>query len=1097
MRPLKLTMSAFGPYAGRVVVDLEKLGQQGLYLITGDTGAGKTTLFDAITYALYGEPSGDNRDASMFRSKYAQPDTPTFVELVFSYGGQTYTVRRNPEYERPSRRGAKSVLQKADAELSLPDGRLVTKTREVTREITRIIGLDRGQFSQIAMIAQGDFLKLLLADTKSRQEIFREIFKTRYYMVFQDRTKERAASLQKACEGARASVRQYIAGVLCPTEDPLRPSLEKAQAGELLFQDTVELVGRLIARDQAEEDRQQNVLEQLDRELNETAALLGKAEAAEKTRKNLTRAIASRDALLPRLAAARKAQESQQAKAPQREVLSRELTALQAMLPQYQELTEKEGALAALDKQIADGRQVQTNQVTSQQTKIQMLNSWKQELDSLSSAEAEQERLLRETDQVKDHKSALESLQNQVQTWQQNRQTLTRLRTRRQHLTDQQETLSQDLGEKKETLEASQSELQQMQGLPEKKQNLLYLSQRAQEKQKSIQNLRTVLDGCKVSRQKLKTAQETYQRDRTQAEQAEELYRQANRAFLDAQAGLLAQSLKDGKPCPVCGSIHHPSPAWLADEAPTEAQLDAAKAALDAAQQAAQAASLAAGKEKSALQEREQALLTQMLPYVSSPALDQADQQLDACQKDTAAELEQLHQKQEILDRQLARRTQLEKEITRQQTALDSLTRQQKALEDESSQTDRDLSSLEGQQKQLEKIILPALENQLEGCTLENAPAGIQQALENAAKDLLRLDSQSEALRQKISRKEELNHLIPQQEQDLKELERTAAAQREQLAAAVSRQEELTAQAGALKARLPYPDAAAAQQKASGLAADIKAMDDAAQKAADDAADCKSRLSAAEASIAQLEQLLENEPKVDVEALQQRSRELNSRRAEMTQSQKTVHARRAANQSALEKMQGKAADLEKLEKEYTWVRALSDTVNGALSGREKVTLETYIQTTFFDRILQRANLRLLVMSGGQYELKRRRAAENNRSLSGLELDVIDHYNGSERSVKSLSGGESFKASLSLALGLADEVQSAAGGIRLDTMFVDEGFGSLDEESLQQAIRALSALTEGNRLVGIISHVAELKEKIDKQIVVTKDKVGGSRVEIIV
>ena len=243
--------------------------------------------------------------------------------------------------------------------------------------------------------------------------------------------------------------------------------------------------------------------------------------------------------------------------------------------------------------------------------------------------------------------------------------------------------------------------------------------------------------------------------------------------------------------------------------------------------------------------------------------------------------------------------------------------------------------------------------------------------------------------------------------------------------------------------------------------------------------------------------MLESGQKVDIQAQQQRSDELTRQRSEAAQAQKTIHARLVTNKTALENMQEKAADLEKLEKRYTWVRALSNTVNGNLAGKEKVALETYIQMTFFDRILQRANVRLLVMSGGQYELKRRREAENNRSQSGLELDVIDHYNGSQRSVKSLSGGESFKASLSLALGLSDEIQSAAGGIRLDTMFVDEGFGSLDEESLQQAIRALTGLTEGNRLVGIISHVAELKEKIDKQIVVTKDKSGGSRVEILV
>ena len=259
MRPLKLTVSAFGPYAGTTVMDLEQLGDQGLYLITGDTGAGKTTIFDAITYALYGEPSGDDRDPSMFRSKYAQPETPTQVELVFSYGGKTYTVRRNPEYERPAKKGGGTTTQKADAELFLPDGSLVTKAREVTREITEIIGLNRSQFSQIAMIAQGDFRKLLQADTKSRQEIFREIFKTRYYMVFQEKVKGEAIRLQRDCESARASVQQYIGGVVCQEADLLRPKLLKAQAGDLPYQDTVELIQRLIDQDQKEETSCQEI----------------------------------------------------------------------------------------------------------------------------------------------------------------------------------------------------------------------------------------------------------------------------------------------------------------------------------------------------------------------------------------------------------------------------------------------------------------------------------------------------------------------------------------------------------------------------------------------------------------------------------------------------------------------------------------------------------------------------------------------------------------------------------------------------------------------------------------------------------------------
>lgn len=248
--------------------------------------------------------------------------------------------------------------------------------------------------------------------------------------------------------------------------------------------------------------------------------------------------------------------------------------------------------------------------------------------------------------------------------------------------------------------------------------------------------------------------------------------------------------------------------------------------------------------------------------------------------------------------------------------------------------------------------------------------------------------------------------------------------------------------------------------------------------------------------IAELEKQLEEKCVINVETEEERRRSLSMTKTELSQRLKAVNVRIAANRTALENIRKKSVALAELEHKWSWVKALSNTANGNITGKEKIMLETYIQMTYFDRILIRANTRLMVMTGGQYELKRRRVSENNRSKSGLELDVIDHYNGTERSIKSLSGGESFKASLSLALGLSDEIQASAGGIKLDTMFVDEGFGSLDEESLQQAVRALAELTEGNRLVGIISHVSELKEKIDKQIVVRKERTGGSRVSIV-
>lgn len=242
MRPIKLVMSAFGPYAGRTEVDFEKLGTNGLYLITGDTGAGKTTIFDAIAYALYDKASGDLRDSSMLRSKYADLETPTEVELVFAYDSKKYTVKRNPEYERKAKKGDGVKVQKAEAKLTYPDGRVVNKIKEVNAAIVEIMGVDRNQFSQIAMIAQGDFRKLLVADTKERQEIFRKIFKTDYYRILQDKIKSEYSAVRNEYEVAQNSVKQYISGIMCDENDVLNIEAAKAKNGEMLVEDVVELI---------------------------------------------------------------------------------------------------------------------------------------------------------------------------------------------------------------------------------------------------------------------------------------------------------------------------------------------------------------------------------------------------------------------------------------------------------------------------------------------------------------------------------------------------------------------------------------------------------------------------------------------------------------------------------------------------------------------------------------------------------------------------------------------------------------------------------------------------------------------------------------
>lgn len=921
MRPLKLTMSAFGPYASCEVVDFAQLGERGLYLITGDTGAGKTTIFDAISYALYERPSGGDRAASMFRSKYAEPDVPTFVELTFLYAGKEYTVRRNPEYERPARRGGGTTMQKAEAELHLPDGAVITRREEVNSRIKDIIGLDSSQFSQIAMIAQGDFKKLLLADTKDRQTIFREIFKTDYYMEFQRETKNEALKLQKECESVRASIEQYVNGLVCAENDPLRPRLDAARSGGLPVDEINELITTMIERDKQAEEAARSKLDGLNEALSKADALIARGEEREKTQKQLELEKSNRTALRSAEAEAEAALTAEIERCARRDEYAAALAALEAELPRYQELAKLKTECAAHEQTRAAHEDSKARQETEQQARAEELERYKLELEELGQPEAERERLLSAAEKSARRKAALNRLI-----------------------------------------------------------------------EKSMR--------CEEKRTELKREQELYSAAAARAEAAQEKFSRDNKAFMDEQAGLLAQSLSEGKPCPVCGALQHPSPAKVSPGAPTEAELEASKQRAEAALSKATELSQSAGRLKAALEELE----------------NQLAEELALCDE-------------EICDGQS------ELEI-RLKAAL--------------AEADAELSRIATSQKETER---------------------------------------------RIDRKAALKERIPLCEQKIQTLAADIQTSTAYLAADNIRLENAARQINALKAALRFEEAERAKEEIDRLRAQIGAMDKAREVSEAALSECRTRLAKTESSIASLAQLIENCENVDIAEQRRAKAELTQQRSAAAEEQNRIHAALAANVAARDNVERRTAELTGREKKLSWLKALSDTVNGTLSGKEKIALETYVQMTFFEQIIRRANIRLLVMTGGQYELTRCREAESKKGQSGLELDVIDHYNGTQRSVKSLSGGETFKASLSLALGLSDEIQSTAGGVKLDAMFVDEGFGSLDDASLEQAIRALADLTDGNRLVGIISHVSGLKEKIDRQIVVSKDRSSGSHVRL--
>lgn len=1087
MRPLKLVMSAFGPYAGRVEVDLEALGERGLYLITGDTGAGKTTLFDAITFALYGEASGANRTPSMFRSKYALPETPTEVELAFRYGGKVYTVRRSPEYERPARRGSGTTIQAPQAELVYPDGHIVTKVREVTLAVEEIIGLSWNQFVQIAMLAQGEFLKLLLADTPSRQAIFQKIFKTRYCAVFQEKMRMEASRLRGARERLGNSVAQYLGGIRAPEE--LRPRLQLAQENQLPFQETLELIRTIIEGDEQAIRRQAEQTGLLDKSLAEANARLGKAEEAEKARVRLTQALAQRETLRPLTEESLRKWEDARGSLPRQEALERDLAALEALAPRYQELSGQRKALAQLGQELSQGQRDLESRTQERDRCAEALEALRKERAALSQAGEERERLLREQSEAAGIRDSLLLRQKEEAAWQAlgerlagRRAAWASLRADREEQKRVRESLEERLRSHRELLKAAE-------GLPAEREKLLSRQTQAQDRRRNLKELGELLESWEGLAEQAEQARGLYREAADQFSQAEDRYQRLYRAFLDGQAGILAQGLAEGEPCPVCGSRSHPSPAAPVQGAPAQKELDRSRKEADAARKAAEARSSEASRQTAAAEERGAQLLSRMKAYTDAPSLEQARPLLGERARLAEQELRSLHQSLMDLESQITRREELLEQTERRERELEKLAKEAEALREEEIRLQNEVSALLAQRDQQGEKLSADL-----GCPAEEAGGRIRTELASSAQRLRQIGERLAQAEAQLKRRNQLEQEIPHQEQALADLEQKLIALREGLAGGASRKAEVERQIRAIEESLPCTQEEAERRRES-LLAERRALSE-ALKAAEQAHHAnQEQLTAAEAAVGELTRLLEASEAIDREAELQIREKLIASREEAAARERELHARLTGNRSALEQMTVQAGKLETLDEQYRWVQALSDTVNGNLAKRAKITLETYVQTAYFDRILRRANTRLMVMSGGQYELIRRKEAGNNRSQSGLDLDVTDHYNGTQRNVQSLSGGESFKASLALALGLSDEIQSAAGGIRLDTMFVDEGFGSLDEESLQQAVQALSGLTEGNRLVGIISHVAELKEKIDKQVIVTKDHSNGSQIHL--
>lgn len=883
MKPIKLTMQAFGPYSGLQEIDFTAFDGRGLFLIAGDTGAGKTTIFDAMVFALFGTLSSELRRPEMLRSKYASPSDPTRVRLEFELENTegVFVIERSPEYERPRLRksGSSASMVRVPAEVSfwMPNGKApLTRTREVNDAVTALLGMDVRQFRQVAMIAQGDFLKILVADTQERTKIFRDLFDTGRFEKLQAKVKEKAAEAI-----ARVQTMEERRSMLM---DSLSGLDEQAEWSE-------ELLEAWLQAAQKRMEDLSDALMKSSRQIQENSGLLGRAQREMELWKERENAAAAQNQARPRLEQADRVLAQCEEKRAQMEDS-------QALQGRMEEQIRQAGIYTSLGKE--QSRMQAQHEGLGQQ--IQKLAAQKQAL----------------TEQAQADQSIMEKVE-QAPLWKQE---------------------AQQLCLQFERLEEQKAKAGNQQALLQKAQ-----TQFVQLQQASLQ--------------------------------ANERYMQENTRFLEGQAGLLAMTLEASLPCPVCGSKDHPHPAAAEQDVPSQAQVEQLqKKAADAAKRAS-AASEKAARESARLEEIEQERQAQEKALEGKGSLEQAAQALGDAQ-----------QACRILEEKKARSLRTARELEQLESLLQSSQQQSAALEKE----------------------LAALQARLEELRRQGADA-----------DSAQLKKQLQLLKQEQAAwKAALNQAREQREEALRIME-----------------------------------------KAQGV------LD-----AGKDFENPQKRMDALKENLEKL--------RTEQSLLQQKQASLQGEMHQAAQAQKGL----ADVEARLPQLRAYAAR----------IKNLSDTLNGTLSGRDKINLETYVQTAFFEQVLVRANRSLLSMSGGQYELVRSKE-KSGRAKSGLDLDVADHFTSSVRSVKSLSGGESFMASLSLALGLSEEIKAQAGGISLGTLFVDEGFGSLDEESLSKAVGVLNSLAEG-RMVGIISHVDSLKNQIGNQIMVSKDPVKGSKASIV-
>ncbi|MED1201883.1 AAA family ATPase [Heyndrickxia acidicola] len=1036
MRPLKLMMQAFGPYAKKEIIDFSELENRTMFVISGKTGAGKTTIFDGISFAIYGKASGEDRNGAELRSQFAPEDFVTEVSLEFALRNKKYYIWRTPLQEKKKARGEGFTTIGAKAELYVlkEDGTreiIASNIREVEEKIKEIIQLDANQFRQILMIPQGEFRKLLVSDSKDKEAILQRLFHTQLYKRIEDHLKEEATVLKRQVEGKAAERTHILKGLSILFDEELKLALEEENLND----------SWILARLENEIDEIKNKLEEerilyeqkkIERDnakkrLDEADSIVKQIELKEQLRKQKEILIEQRDQIEGKKSEIDNAHKA--ARLEQQDMLCHRLR------------KDYDGNLDALKK--AEGKVLLA----------------KKELDSALALLQKEEERASDREQIVKELHTLNNVKEDVYSFAEKELELKRLEQLQMHLAGQVELEKTTLFKLEETFESNNRELEKLETVHKE----FYETERMlHHHQKTLEMLEKLRDwSTRKSRleQSMSERNSEYQNALSRLADARETLTKMEQSWQMGQASLIAQILDEGEPCPVCGSIHHPNPAVSLNDIPNESDLKAAR--LDAEMLEKEKANSESRwlESKSVYSAAETSLeeqITELRTYLPAFSVEKLEESLSDVQQSNLknekqlASLKEKMAYQEMLssenkkaaDTLKGARVKLEQLQERERTHIREFIEKKSSVQHLVNSLPIDLRSRSSFDQKLNNL---QTRKQAMEASYEEARKQVQNSKEH-------LSASEASLKQ-------LKEMAKKAEQVLKE-------EREAFVVLLEEQGFGNYQAFA---------------GAKRTSEQVKLLEQAVQQFGEEYRSVSDRLT-------DITDRLQGVEMPDLQALTNAFHEMEKELVKIADKQTSFLLQQRQNADIRDKVVIINEEIKTAEEKYKTIGHLSDMAKGQNTYR--ITFERYVLASFLDDILTAANGRLIKMTGGRYQLLRKTDRSKGNSQSGLELLVFDQYTGQERHVKTLSGGESFKAALSLALGLADIVQQYAGGVSLETMFIDEGFGTLDPESLDHAIEALMEIQSSGRLVGIISHVPELKERIDARLEVTATQSGS-------